>query len=245
MRNIKLILEYDGTNYRGWQKQKNGRTIQGEVERAVGEVTKEESIEVIGCSRTDSGVHSRAYTANFNTNSSIPGEKFLYAINNKLPKDIVVTFSEEVEEKFHSRYNSKGKTYCYTILNRRVPSAIHRNYVYLVKDALDLDLIIEGAKYFEGTHDFEAFRTLGSSVKTTVRTIHRVKIEKEEDLIKIYVTGDGFLYNMVRIMVGTLIEVGRKKIKPNEIKNIIDKKDRKLAGIVVPPMGLELLEVFY
>ncbi|WP_027633239.1 tRNA pseudouridine(38-40) synthase TruA [Clostridium hydrogeniformans] len=245
MRNIKLILEYDGTNYRGWQKQKNGKTIQGEVERAVGEVTKEESIEVIGCSRTDSGVHSRAYTANFSTNSSIPGEKFLYAINNKLPKDIVVTFSEEVEEKFHSRYNSKGKTYCYTILNRRVPSAIHRNYVYLVKDALDLDLIIEGAKYFEGTHDFEAFRTLGSSVKTTVRTIHRVKIEKEEDLIKIYVTGDGFLYNMVRIMVGTLIEVGRKKINPGEIKNIIDKKDRKLAGIVVPPMGLELLEVFY
>ncbi|MEW8955367.1 tRNA pseudouridine(38-40) synthase TruA [Clostridium sp.] len=245
MRNIKLILEYDGTNYRGWQKQKDGRTVQGQVEKAIREVTKEDDIEVIGCSRTDSGVHSRAYTANFKTNSSIPGEKFLYAINNKLPKDIVVIFSEEVEEDFHSRYDSKGKTYCYTILNRRVPSAIHRNYVYLVKEDLDLDLIIEGSKYFEGTHDFEAFRTLGSSVKTTVRTIHKVSIEKEKDIIKIYVTGDGFLYNMVRIMVGTLIEVGRKKIKPNDIKNIIEKKDRILAGIVVPPMGLELLEVFY
>lgn len=244
MKNIKLIIEYDGTNYSGWQKQKNANTIQAEIEKAIKKTTGQE-IDIIGCSRTDKGVHATNYVANFNIESTIPGDRFTYIINNKLPKDIVVISSEEVESDFHARYSCTGKTYCYTILNRRVPSAIYRNCSYLVKEELNIDRMAEACTYFKGTHDFEAFRTLGSSVKTTVRTIYEVKIEKKDEFIKIYASGDGFLYNMVRIMVGVLIKVGRGKLEPKDVKKIIDSKDRNKAGKVMPPMGLKLDNVFY
>lgn len=244
MRNIKLTIEYDGTNYLGWQRQKVGNTIQGTLEEAI-EVLTNETVETIGSSRTDAGVHAKGFVANFKTSSKIPADKYREAINHKLPDDIVILKSEEVDEEFHARYNAMGKTYSYSILNREVPSAINRNYVYHVKRRLDIEAMREACKYFIGTHDFASFKSSGSSVKTTVRTISELYLEEQEDTIKIYVTGDGFLYNMVRIIVGTLIMVGFNKIKPNEIENIIKEKDREKAGICVPAKGLVLERVYY
>lgn len=244
MNNIKLTLEYDGTNYYGWQKQKGMKTIQGEIEEALLLVTKE-PCEVTGSSRTDAGVHAKGFVANFKTNSNVPPERFREALNIKLPNDIVVIKSEKVEEYFHARYCAKGKTYEYYILNDQVPSALMRNQVYHYKYDLNIEEMKKGATQFIGTHDFAAFKTQGSSVKGSIRTIFDVKVEKIEKIIKISVSGDGFLYNMVRIIVGTLIEVGRGKNKPEYIKEIITKKDRKLAGFCVPAKGLFLKEVYY
>ena len=245
MRNIKLKLEYDGTDFCGWQRQKKGRTIQQTLEAAIEKLTGEEGIEVFGSSRTDSGVHARGYIGNFHTSSKIPGERFKEAINTKLPPDIVVIESEEVEENFHSRYMSTGKTYCYTILNRREAPVIGRNYMYHYVSDLDLDAMSDACKYFVGKHDFEAFKSQGSSVQTSVRTVTDLHIEIEGDLIKIYISADGFLYNMVRIIAGTLLRVGSGKIKPCEISEIILSKDRNRAGKCAPARGLCLEKVFF
>ena len=244
MRNIKLTIEYDGTSYGGWQKQKNNRTIQQCIEEAIKLLTGEE-VELIGSSRTDAGVHAKGMVANFITNSQIPADKFREAINTKLPDDIGIIKSEEVDRNFHSRYDSKGKTYCYTLVNRYEKVCIGRNYVYQVRDELNYNLMKEAAKYFLGKHDFKAFKTNGSSVKTSVRTINGLELELKGDVIKIFVSADGFLYNMVRIIVGTLIEVGKGKIKPESIERIIKNGDRSKAGPCVPPNGLVLEKVFY
>ena len=244
MRNIKLTIEYDGTSYGGWQKQKNNRTIQQCIEEAIKLLTGED-VELIGSSRTDAGVHAKGMVANFITNSQIPADKFREAINTKLPDDIGIIKSEEVDRNFHSRYDSKGKTYCYTLVNRYEKVCIGRNYVYQVRDELNYNLIKEAAKYFLGKHDFKAFKTNGSSVKTSVRTINGLELELKGDVIKIFVSADGFLYNMVRIIVGTLIEVGKGKIKPEDIESIIKNGDRSKAGPCVPPNGLVLEKVFY
>ncbi|MDU4938271.1 MAG: tRNA pseudouridine(38-40) synthase TruA [Clostridium sp.] len=244
MRNIKLTIEYDGTSYGGWQKQKNNRTIQQCIEEAIKLLTGED-VELIGSSRTDAGVHAKGMVANFITNSQIPADKFREAINTKLPDDIGIIKSEEVDRNFHSRYDSKGKTYCYTLVNRYEKVCIGRNYVYQVRDELNYNLMKEAAKYFLGKHDFKAFKTNGSSVKTSVRTINGLELELKGDVIKIFVSADGFLYNMVRIIVGTLIEVGKGKIKPEDIESIIKKGDRSKAGPCVPPNGLVLEKVFY
>jgi tRNA pseudouridine38-40 synthase len=242
--NIKITLEYDGTNYYGWQKQRNMKTIQGQVEEAIKQLTNED-VDVIGCSRTDAGVHAKGFIANFKTNSSIPSNKFREALNIKLPDDIVILHSEKVDDNFHSRYDAKGKTYEYLILNTEAPTAIMRNFVYHYKYGLNTEHMIEAAKHFIGTHDFIAFRTQGSSVKGTIRTIFDLKVESYEKNIKISITGDGFLYNMVRIIVGTLINVGRGKNSPDDIIKIISSKDRSLAGDCVPAKGLLLKEVYY
>ncbi|MPQ42819.1 tRNA pseudouridine(38-40) synthase TruA [Clostridium tarantellae] len=244
MRNIKIVIEYDGTNYCGWQKQKKEDTIQERIESAISKVIKED-IEIIGSSRTDSGVHAKAFVANFKTNSKIPAEKFREAINSKLPKDITIMYSEEVREDFHARYSCEGKTYCYTILNRLQSPAIERNFVYHVKEKLDINLMQDACKYFIGTHDFKAFKSTGSSVKTSVRTITDLYIEAYKDKVKIYISANGFLYNMVRIIVGTLLMVGTKKIEPQDIKKIIEDGIRENAGKCVPAMGLCLEKVFY
>lgn len=244
MRNIKLTIEYDGTSYGGWQKQKNNRTIQQSIEEAIKLLTGEDA-ELIGSSRTDAGVHAKGMVANFITNSQIPADKFREAINTKLPDDIGIIKSEEVDRNFHSRYDSKGKTYCYTLVNRYEKVCIGRNYVYQVRDELNYNLMKEAAKYFLGKHDFKAFKTNGSSVKTSVRTINGLELELKGDVIKIFVSADGFLYNMVRIIVGTLIEVGKGKIKPEDIESIIKNGDRSKAGPCVPPNGLVLEKVFY
>lgn len=244
MRNIKLLIEYDGTNYFGWQIQKVGSTIQGTIEKAITKATGE-VVELIGSSRTDSGVHARGYVANFKTNSSIPSNRFREAINTRLPSDIVILESEEVSEDFHSRYNSKGKTYTYSILNCDLPIAIGKNYVYHVRGKFNIEKMQETCKFFIGTHDFKSFKSDGSSVKTTVRTISDLHIEVFNNNIKFVITGDGFLYNMVRIIVGTLLQVGRGTKTPMDIKRIIDNPDRSGAGMCVPALGLVLEEVFY
>ncbi|MBU3111680.1 tRNA pseudouridine(38-40) synthase TruA [Clostridium lacusfryxellense] len=244
MRNIKLIIEYDGTNYCGWQRQNNVMTIEEKVERAIEEITGEEAL-ITGSSRTDAGVHAKGYTGNFYTNSKIVQEKFARAINSKLPRDIVILKAIDMPMEFHSRYNSTGKVYSYTIINRREYVAVGRNYIYHHQRILDVEAMKLGALYFIGTHDFSAFKNLGSSVKTSVRTISQLDIIKNEDMIKIYIAADGFLYNMVRIIVGALIRVGEGKIKPSEINNIIESKERSKAGKAVPANGLCLEEVFY
>ncbi|KAJ52258.1 tRNA pseudouridine38-40 synthase [Clostridium tetanomorphum] len=246
MKNIKLLIEYDGTNYSGWQKQKmeNIKTIQGTIENSISNII-EENTEIIGCSRTDAGVHAKGFVANFKTNSRIPSEKFKYAINNLLPEDIVILDSKEVDLDFHSRYSCIGKRYIYKILNRENASPILRNYSYHIKKSLDIDRMYKASKYFIGRHDFSAFKSSGSNVQSSIRTIIDTEIYRKDDLLIFAVSGDGFLYNMVRIIVGTLIEVGIGKRESDDIVAILESKDRKKAGPCVPPMGLYLDKVFY
>ncbi len=244
MRNIKLTIEYDGTLYSGWQKQNNAKTIQETIEKALSKILKAE-VSITGSSRTDSGVHAKGMVANFFTDSRIPAEKFREAINTKLPDDIAIIKSEEVDLDFHARYLSKGKTYCYTIINRYEKVALYKNYSHHVREKLDLELMNKCCKMFIGKHDFSAFKTAGSSVKTSLRTISDLHIEKEDDFIKIYVTADGFLYNMVRIIVGTLIEVGQNKRSIETVKKAINSCNREDAGYCVPPNGLILEKVYY
>lgn len=244
MRNIKLTIEYDGREFNGWQKQPNKLNIQGNIEKVISDITKEE-IEIIGSGRTDAGVHALGQVANFKTNSAIPIEKFAIAINSRLKKSIVIKKAEEVDERFHSRYNCKQKTYRYIINNSETGSAIYRNLEYNIKNPLDVEKMKEASKYFVGEHDFSAFKASGTSSKSSVRTIYSAKIEKEGERIIIELTGNGFLYNMVRIISGTLVEVGLGKIKPEQIPEIIQSKNRQNAGKTLPPYGLYLVEVNY
>ena len=244
LNNIKLTLEYDGTNYYGWQKQKGFKTIQGEIEEAIELVTKEHC-EVIGSSRTDAGVHARGFVANFKTNSKVPPERFREALNVKLPNDIVVIKSEKVEDDFHARYCAKGKTYEYYILNDQVPSALIRNQVYHYKYDLDIEAMKEAARRIEGTHDFKCFCASGSTVKDTVRTVYSIEVHEQDDIVYLDVCGNGFLYNMVRIIAGTLIDVGRHRLTAQTIEEMLEKRDRTLGGPTAPPEGLTLLEVYY
>lgn len=244
MRNIKLIIEYDGTNYNGWQTQKNKTSIQETIENALRMVMNEE-IELFGASRTDSGVHALGQTANFMTNSNIIIEKIPSALNSILPTDIAVKSAVEVNDDFHARFSSKGKKYKYVVLNDKTPSPMLRNYTYFYRYNLDFEAMKEACAYFKGEHDFASFKSTGGSAKTSMRTIYDVELIKNENIIEFYISGDGFLYNMVRIIVGTLIDVGIGKIKPKQVEEIILLRDRKRAGKTAPAHGLCLVEVYY
>lgn len=244
MRNIRLTIEYDGKDFNGWQKQPNKLNIQGEIERAIEEITGEK-VDLIASGRTDAGVHALAQMANFKTNSNLPVEKYPIALNTKLKKSIRIQKAEEVEEDFHSRYHCKQKTYRYVINNSEQGSSIYRNLEYFVPNKLNVEKMQEAVKYFEGEHDFKAFKASGTSSKSSVRTIYKGKVEKQGDRIIIELTGNGFLYNMVRIIAGTLVDVGLEKIKPSEIPEIIEKGERTRAGKTLPPQGLYLVKVEY
>ena len=244
MRNIKLTIEYDGKCYNGWQKQPDKPNIQGEIERAIYNITKEE-VELIGSGRTDAGVHALGQVANFKTNSNIAIEKLPLAINSQLKNSIIIKNAEEVDERFHSRYNAKHKTYRYIINNSKTGTALYRNLEYCFPIKLDVAKMKEAAKYFEGEHDFKAFKSSGTSGKNSVRTIYKAVVKEEGENIIIELTGNGFLYNMVRIISGTLLEVGLGKISPKEIPEIIESKDRQRAGKTLPAHGLYLVEVKY
>ena len=244
MRNIKLTIEYDGKDFNGWQKQPNKLNIQGEIERAIGELTNEE-INLIASGRTDAGVHSFGQTANFYTNSKIPIEKFAIAINSKLKKTIVIKSAEEVDEKFHSRYSVHNKRYRYIINNSEQGTAIYKDLEYHMPVKLNVDKMKEAIKYFEGKHDFSAFKASGTSSKSSVREIYKAEIIDKDEKIYIELTGNGFLYNMVRIIAGTLVDVGLGKIEPEDIPKIIESKKRENAGKTLPPHGLYLMEVNY
>lgn len=244
MRNIKLVIEYQGKDFNGWQKQPNKLNIQGEIERVIGSITGEE-IDLIGSGRTDAGVHSFGQVANFKTNSNIPIDKFALAINSKLKKSIVIKSAEEVDERFHSRYSAHSKKYRYVICNSPTGTAIYRELEYQFPIKLDVEKMQKAAKYFEGEHDFSAFKASGTSSKNSVRKIFKAEVFEKDERVYIELTGNGFLYNMVRIISGTLLEVGIGKIKPEEIPEIIESKDRKRAGKTLPAVGLYLVEVSY
>lgn len=246
MRNIKLIIEYDGTNYCGWQVQENGPSIQAEVEKALFNLTGER-IRINGSGRTDAGVHARGQVANFFTVSTIPQEKFVYALNGLLPRDIVIKDSREVPLDFHARYCAIGKKYSYLINNSKFPSALLRNYAYHITycERLDIDRIEKAASAFIGTYDFSGFMSTGTKVYDTVRTIYELSIEKEKDLIRFNYKGNGFLYKMVRIITGTLLYAGIGKIDTDDIKGIIMSGNRDRAGLTAPACGLYLEEVYY
>lgn len=244
MRNIKLTLEYDGTNYAGWQRQTNAVTVEQKVEEAIEKLTGNHC-EVIGSSRTDSGVHARAYVCNFFTDSAIPENKLKGAINNFLPEDIVARECEEVSLDFHSRFCSKGKRYIYTVFNGRQRPVILRNYTYYYHRELNIENMKKAAKYLVGTYDFSAFKNKGSKPRNSIRTVTEVGIVKKGDFVIFTVTGNAFLYNMVRIIVGTLLDVGCGRFEVDYIKYILDSKDRSKAGKSAPAAGLLLDEVFY
>lgn len=244
MRNIKLTIEYDGKDFNGWQKQPNKLNIQGEIEKAIERITGEE-VELNASGRTDAGVHALGQVANFKTNSNIPIEKISIALNTNLKKSIRILNAEEVDERFHSRLSCKEKTYRYVINNSEYGTAIYRNMEYCFPQKLDVETMQKAAKYFEGEHDFKAFKASGTSSKSSVRTIFKAEVTKHEDRIYIELTGNGFLYNMVRIISGTLLEVGMGRIKPEEVSEIIESKDRLKAGKTLPPQGLFLVNVNY
>jgi len=244
MRNIKLIIEYDGKKFGGWQKQPTNLNIQGEIEQAIKGITGEE-VELIASGRTDAGVHSFGQTANFKTNSTIEVDKIPYAINSKLKKSIVIKSAEEVEENFHSRYNCKGKKYRYIINNSSQGTAIYRGLECHIPQKLDIEKMQEAIKHFEGEHDFKGFKASGTSSKSSVRTIYKAEVKQEGERIIIELTGNGFMYNMVRIISGTIVEVGLGKIKPEEIPEIIKSGERNKAGKTLPAHGLYLMEVYY
>ena len=245
MRNIKLTIEYDGKDFNGWQKQPNKLNIQGTIEKAIERITGKE-VELMASGRTDRGVHALAQVANFKTDSKLPIEKFPIAINSNIKNSIRIKDAEEVDENFHSRLSCKKKTYRYVINNSKYGSSIYRNLETHIPVKLNVNKMKEAIKYFEGEHDFKAFKASGTSNKSSVRTIYKGEvIKKEDERIWIELTGSGFLYNMVRIIAGTLVDVGLGKIEPIEIKDIIKSKDRQKAGKTLAPQGLFLVKVEY
>lgn len=280
-RRILLRVAYDGTNYHGWQVQPNAKTIEGELNRVLTQLTGEE-IQVTGASRTDAGVHALGNVAVFDTVSKIPAEKFSYALNQRLPEDIVIQSSLQVADDFHPRHCDCRKTYEYDILNRTFPLPAYRNTAYFLYGGLDLDAMRKACQAFLGEHDFASFCAAGAQVQTTVRTIYSLEVLEQplavtgrgskpasevtgadpicqptetaaveqsqrspERLMTIRVRGNGFLYNMVRIIAGTLVEVGRGHIRPEEIEGIIAACDRAKAGPTAPARGLRLVEIKY
>ena len=244
MKRIKLVTAYDGTNYHGSQIQNNGETIEGVLKKELSSLLSEE-IQLIGASRTDAGVHARGNVYVFDTISRIPPEKFTYALNARLPEDIRIQDSCEVSTDFHPRHQNTIKTYEYRILNCKLPLPEYRLYTHFTYENLNVDKMNDACKYFLGEHDFASFCAAGSQVDSTVREIYDLHVKKDGNLLTISVTGNGFLYNMVRIIAGTLLKVGGGHILPEEIERIIEGKDRQLAGPTAPAKGLTLVEIRY
>lgn len=244
VKRVKLVVAYDGTNYCGWQVQPNGITIEGVLNRELSKLLKEDIV-VIGASRTDSGVHSYGNVAVFDTNARMPAEKISYALNQRLPEDIVVQNSCEVPPDWHPRHCNSRKTYEYRILNREVPMPQRRLDTWFVYRKLNIPAMCEAARRFEGTHDFKSFCSVNTAMEDTTRTIYSCEVKQEGELLTIRVTGSGFLYNMVRIIAGTLFDVGIGKIAPEDIPAILEKKDRKAAGPTAPAHGLTMIGLEY
>ena len=254
VRNFKVILQYEGTRYQGWQKQEStDNTIQGKLEALLSKMTGDKT-EIQGSGRTDAGVHAMGQVANFHADTDKTPEEIMEYMNRYLPEDIAVIEIEEVQERFHSRLNAKGKTYCYRVLNTVTPHVFDRRYVHMVEQPLDVEAMQKAAAYLIGTHDFKAFTSNKRSKKSTVRTIENITIEQtasalfpggKKDEIRFTYSGNGFLYHMVRILTGTLLEVGMHRRKPEEVAEILACGLREKAGELVPAKGLTLMEVRY
>lgn len=245
MRNIKLVIEYDGSRYQGWQRLKTtDQTVQGKIETVISKML-EQDIQIIGSGRTDAGTHAKGQIANFHTDSNMTLQEMHKYINNYLPQDIVVKKVSEAAERFHSRYNTTGKKYTYYIWNHCIPSAFNRKYSVNIEETLDIELMKKAAKKLVGTHDFIGFSSLKKSKKSTVRTIKEINITKEGHMLKVDFIGDGFLYNMIRIIMGTLIEIGSKEKDVSCIDKVFETNTRAYAGKTLPAQGLFLEEVYY
>lgn len=245
MRNIRLCVEYDGTEYCGWQRQENGLSIQQRIEEAIGRMTGVQS-RVIGSGRTDAGVHAVGQVANFHTDSRLEERSLLMGLNSLLPPDIAVRGVREVDPSFHARFDAKSKMYLYRICNRRVRPALERRFAWFIWEPLDLEKIGESLDLFRGTHDFSSFCSTHADSEDHVRTILDIAVVKQEkDTIRISMEADGFLRYMARTIVGTLVEIGRGKRCLDEVNEILAAKDRKRAGLTAPPQGLFLQEVKY
>ena len=247
MRNFKIIIQYEGTRYQGWQRQDStGNTIQGKLEAILAKMTGLHFVQVDGSGRTDAGVHALGQVANFKIDTKLPAAAVMDYINQYLPEDIGVIAIEEMPERFHSRLNAKGKTYCYRIWNEKLPCVFLRRYVYELPEPLDLDAMRTAAACLVGTHDFKAFTSNKKSRKSTIRTMDAILIDKEGSEVVITYSGDGFLYHMVRILTGTLIEAGLGQRDPASVKTLLEKDaTRHLSGVLVPAKGLSLMEVRY
>ena len=244
MKRIKLTIAYDGTAYSGWQRQEGCATVEETVADAIAKLTGDK-LELIGASRTDAGVHALGNVAVFDTESPIPGEKFAFALNPYLPDDIRIMESEEVPEDFHPRFDAHSKRYEYHIITGSVCPPLLSRYAAHIRGELDVEAMNRMAQYTVGTHDFTSFCAAGAQVKSKVRTITSVTVTKEKDEIVIAVEGDGFLYNMVRILAGTLIQAGLHRFAPESMQAIIEGKDRALAGPTAPANGLRLCKIWY
>ena len=244
MKRVMLTVAYDGTNYHGWQVQANGETIEGILNRCLSELLGED-VAVIGASRTDSGVHALGNVAVFDTDSPIPADKISYALNRRLPEDIKVQKSEEVARAFHPRHTASRKTYEYRVYCAPFPMPVRRLYTHFTYVPMDITLMQRAAAYLVGTHDLKSFCSTEAQVETTVRRIDSLDVATEGKEIVIRVTGRGFLYNMVRIIAGTLMEVGRGHMAPEEVKRILDARDRQSAGPTAPACGLTLMKILY
>jgi tRNA pseudouridine38-40 synthase len=245
MRNIRLLIEYDGANYQGWQVQPKGPTVQGMIEEKLTLITGE-AIHLIGSGRTDSGVHAFGQVANFKTKSQLDVHSIQRALNSLLPPDIVIQKAEEVEEDFHARRQSKSKVYEYRILNRDLRSAFHHEYAWHIPQKLDLEEMRKATRILIGEHDFSSFRSVGSPTRTAIRRVIRAEWKRGRDgLIRFEIEANGFLKQMVRAIVGTLVEVGKGKIDSEEFRKILNARDRKKAGPTAPAHGLFLKEVKY
>ena len=245
MKNYKLTIEYDGTAYHGWQIQAKDVTIQETIETALSTMTREK-IRLSGSGRTDAGVHALGQTANFKTASNISADAFFAGLNSLLPDDIVITACEVVDDDFHARFNARHKTYQYRIYNRPVPIAVGRRYAWHIRKKLDISAMRQAAGHIIGTHDFKSFEGTGSPRDHTIRTVMSAGIaEKKNGYLFFEITANGFLRYMVRNLVGTLADVGLLKISPNAFKDILEAKNRDLAGATAPPQGLFLVNVSY
>lgn len=244
MKNIMLVVEYEGTNFSGWQRQIGLRTVEEEIEKVISKLTNE-NIKLIGSGRTDAKVHALGQVANFKTKSRIPPSRFKYILNNRLPDDISIRESKEVSMDFHSRFSAKEKQYKYIIYNNKMPSAIYRNYTYHIIKDIDIRKMKDASKEFIGTHDFASFKGKRSIVNSTIRTIYNIEINKNKDLIEITIIGKSFLRYMVRIIIGTLLEVGYGNLTREDVRQVIASKNRNNAKITADPQGLYLMKVYY
>ena len=244
-KNFKLLIEYDGTHYHGWQRQKDDRSIQGEIENALKKITAN-AVTVVGSGRTDAGVHAEDQVASFECDTRLEPEELRNGLNSLLAEDIIIKVCERVSASFHARYNAKSKVYCYKILNRPTPAAIGRQYSWFIRKSLNQDAMRTAIAHIIGRHDFKSFEGTGSPRQHTTRQVYSAElIEHKDGLLIFHIEADGFLRYMVRNIVGTLVDVGMQKLTPDDFKRILDAKDRSQASATAPAHGLTLIEVKY